>query len=127
MVGAPLFAVDGLSGRGFDQVDLVVHAGEIVGLAGIEGEGQREFIRAAAGIDRRSGGEVRVARVKISGDTPGAFRHAGIGFITDDRHTEGVFLNLTLRENLSLGFLDSISRYLVIDRASEAEPRQKNH
>ena len=125
MVGAPLFVVDGLTGRGFDQVDLVVHAGEIVGLAGIEGEGQREFIRAAAGIDRRSGGEVAVARVKISGDTPGAFRRAGIGFITDDRHTEGVFLNLTLRENLGLGFLDSISRYLVIERASEASRAKK--
>jgi ribose transport system ATP-binding protein len=119
-VGAPLFAVSGLSGRGFDQVDLVVHAGEIVGLAGIEGEGQREFIRAAAGIDRRHGGEVRVRNVKITGDSPGAFRRSGIGFIPDDRHTEGVFLNLTLRENYSLGFLDSISRYWVIDRAAEA-------
>ena len=119
-VGAPLFAVQALSGRGFDQVDLVVHAGEIVGLAGIEGEGQREFIRAAAGIDRRHGGEVRVKDVKISGDSPGAFRHAGIGFIPDDRHAEGVFLNLTLRENFSLGFLDAISRFGVIDRADEA-------
>jgi ribose transport system ATP-binding protein len=119
-VGAPLFAVDGLSGRGFDKVDLVVHAGEIVGVAGIEGEGQREFIRAAAGIDRRTGGEVSVARVKISGDSPGAFRQAGVGFITDDRHEEGVFLNLTLRENFSLGFLESISRYGVIERADEA-------
>ena len=118
-VGAPLFTVSGLSGRGFDQVDLVVHAGEIVGLAGIEGEGQREFMRAAAGIDRRSGGEVRVREVKIAGDSPGAFRRSGIGFIPDDRHTEGVFLNLTLRENYSLGFLDLISRYWVIDRNAE--------
>jgi len=125
VVGAPLFAVSGLSGRGFDQVDLVVHAGEIVGLAGIEGEGQREFIRAAAGIDRRTGGEVRVARVRISGETPDAFRKAGVGFISDDRHTEGVFLNLTLRENLSLGFLESISRYCVIDRAGEADRAKK--
>jgi ribose transport system ATP-binding protein len=118
-VGAPLFTASGLSGRGFDQVDLVVHAGEIVGLAGIEGEGQREFMRAAAGIDRRSGGEVRVREVKIAGDSPGAFRRSGIGFIPDDRHTEGVFLNLTLRENYSLGFLDLISRYWVIDRNAE--------
>ncbi len=125
VVGAPLFAVSGLSGRGFDQVDLVVHAGEIVGLAGIEGEGQREFIRAAAGIDRRTGGEVRVARVRISGDTPDAFRKAGVGFISDDRHSEGVFLNLTLRENLSLGFLESISRHFVINRAGEAERAKK--
>ncbi len=120
-VGAPLFEVEGLTGRGFDKVDLVVRAGEIVGLAGIEGEGQREFIRAAAGIDRSTGGRVAVARVKISGDSPGAFRDAGVGFITDDRHTEGVFLNLTLRENLSLGFLESISRLGVIERAAEAD------
>jgi ribose transport system ATP-binding protein len=119
-VGAPLFAVSELSGRGFDQVDLVVHAGEIVGLAGIEGEGQREFIRAAAGVDRRHGGEVCVRDRKIAGDSPGAFRRSGIGFVPDDRHAEGVFLNLTLRENFSLGFLDSISRYWVIDRTAEA-------
>ena len=125
VVGAPLFAVDGLSGRGFDHVDLVVNAGEIVGLAGVEGEGQREFIRAAAGIDRRSSGDVSVARVKIAGDSPGAFRQAGIGFITDDRHTEGVFLNLTLRENFSLGFLESISHLWVIDRGAEAARSKK--
>jgi ribose transport system ATP-binding protein len=116
-----LLSVKGLSGRGFDQVDLVAHAGEIVGLAGIEGEGQREFIRAAAGIDRRSAGEVRVKDANIGGDSPGAFRRAGIGFVPDDRHAEGVFLNLTLRENFSLGFLDSISRFGVVDRSSEAD------
>lgn len=120
LTGAPLFEVSGLSGRGFDEVDLTVHAGEIVGLAGIEGEGQREFIRAAAGIDRRRSGEVSVARSRISGDSPGAFRQAGIGFISDDRHMEGVFLNLSLRENLSLGSLQAISRNFVIDRAGEA-------
>ena len=123
--GAPAFAVKGLSGRGFDQVDLVVRSGEIVGLAGIEGEGQREFIRAAAGIDRRSAGEVRVKDVKVSRDFTGAFRQAGIGFISDDRHAEGVFLNLTLRENFSLGFLGAISRHGVIDRAAEAGRAKK--
>jgi ribose transport system ATP-binding protein len=124
-VGAPLFTVKGLSGRGFDQVDLVVHAGEIAGLAGIEGEGQREFIRAAAGIDRRRGGEVGVNNTRIAGDTPGAFRKSGIGFIPDDRHAEGVFLNLTLRENLSLGFLGAISNFGVVDRADEAGRARK--
>jgi ribose transport system ATP-binding protein len=120
-VGPALFSVNGLSGRGFDQVDLVAHAGEIVGLAGIEGEGQREFIRAAAGIDRRYAGEVRVKDANIGGDSPGAFRRAGIGFVPDDRHAEGVFLNLTLRENFSLGFLGSVSRFGVVDRGTEAD------
>jgi ribose transport system ATP-binding protein len=125
LVGAPLFEVHKLSGRGFDHVDLVVHAGEIVGIAGIEGEGQREFIRAAAGIDRRHGGEIRLARRLITGDSPGAFREAGVGFISDDRHAEGVFLSLSLRENLSLGFLGAISRNGLIDRAAEAQRAAK--
>jgi ribose transport system permease protein/ribose transport system ATP-binding protein len=120
-LGSVLFSVKGLSGRGFDQIDVVAHAGEIVGLAGIEGEGQREFIRAAAGIDRRFAGEVRVKDAHIGGDSPGAFRRAGIGFVPDDRHAEGVFLNLTLRENFSLGFLDSISRFGVVERRTEAD------
>jgi ribose transport system ATP-binding protein len=120
-LGPVLFSVKGLSGRGFDQIDVVAHSGEIVGLAGIEGEGQREFIRAAAGIDRRSAGEVRVKDANIGGDSPGAFRRAGIGFVPDDRHAEGVFLNLTLRENFSLGFLDSISRFGVVERRTEAD------
>jgi ribose transport system ATP-binding protein len=124
-VGGPLFAVKGLSGRGFDQVDLVVRAGEIVGLAGIEGEGQREFIRAAAGIDRRYGGEVHVKDGKIAGDSPHAFRRAGIGFVPDDRHSEGVFLNLSLRENFSVGSLGTISRFGVVNRTEEAA-RAKN-
>jgi ribose transport system ATP-binding protein len=119
--GSVLFETRGLSGRGFDQVDMVAHRGEIVGLAGIEGEGQREFIRAAAGIDPRGAGDVRVRGKPVAGDSPGTFRKAGIGFISDDRHREGVFLNLTLRENLGLGFLGAISRWGVIDREREVK------
>jgi ribose transport system ATP-binding protein len=117
--GAPVLEVGGLSGRNFDQVDLAAHAGEIIGLAGIEGEGQREFLRAAAGIDRHGAGQVRVRDRAPRGHSPGAFRAAGIGFISDDRHAEGVFLNLSLRENLGLGILGAISRHGVIDRTKE--------
>jgi ribose transport system ATP-binding protein len=119
--GEILFETRALSGRGFDQVDMAAHRGEIVGLAGIEGEGQREFLRTAAGIDPRHAGEVAVGGKIVGGDTPGAFRKVGVGFISDDRHREGVFLNMTLRENLGLGFLGAISRFGVIDRALEAK------
>jgi ribose transport system ATP-binding protein len=56
----------------------------------------------------------------VAGATPAAFRRAGIGFITDDRHREGVFLNLGLRENLGLGFQSAVTRAGLIDRAAEA-------
>ncbi len=71
-----VFSVKGLSGRGFDHVDLTAHAGEIVGLAGIEGEGQREFIRAAAGIDRRTAGDVRVKDAAVARRQPGRLSRA---------------------------------------------------
>jgi ribose transport system ATP-binding protein len=119
--GDILFETRALSGHGFDQVDLVARRGEIVGLAGIEGEGQRAFIRAAAGIEPRLSGEVVVRGRAISSDRPGVFRKAGLGFISDDRHREGAFLNLSLRENLSLGFLSTISRFGLIDRLREKE------
>ncbi len=118
--GELLFETRGLTGRGFDHVDMTVHKGEIVGLAGIEGEGQREFIRAAAGIDTRDAGDITLNGRVIRGEGPGALRKAGVGFISDDRHKEGVFLNLTLRENLGLGFLGAISRFGVIDRTGES-------
>jgi ABC-type sugar transport system ATPase subunit/ribose/xylose/arabinose/galactoside ABC-type transport system permease subunit len=119
-LGPVLFETRGLSGRGFEAVDLAAQEGEIVGLAGIEGEGQRQFIRAAAGIEPRLSGAVRIRGKAIFGDHPGRFRKAGIGFISDDRHREGVFLNLTLRENLGLGFLGAIAAFGVIDRGKEA-------
>ena len=119
--GEILFETRALSGQGFDQVDLAARRGEIVGLAGIEGEGQRAFIRTAAGIEPRLSGEVAVAGKAISGDRPGVFRKAGVGFIPDDRHREGAFLNLSLRENLSLGFLGTIAHLGLVNRARERE------
>ena len=119
--GEILFETRALSGRGFDQVDLAVRRGEVVGLAGIEGEGQRAFLRTAAGIDPRLSGDVLVGGRAIGGDRPGDFRRAGIGFVSDDRHREGAFLNLSLRENLSLGFLGTIARFGIVNRAQEGE------
>ncbi len=55
-VGDVLLETTGLSGRGFSKVDFVARAGEIVGVAGVEGEGQREFLRAIAGMNDRSEG-----------------------------------------------------------------------
>ena len=92
------------------------YAGEIVGVAGVEGEGQREFLRTVAGLERRKSGSVRVKGQPVEGTSTAAARAAGIGFVTDDRHEEGLFLTLRLRENIGIGTLDSISTAGVIDR-----------
>jgi ribose transport system ATP-binding protein len=117
--GAAVLEVRELSGRGFEKVGLVARAGEIVGLTGVEGEGQREFLRAVAGLERRTAGTIEVAGKRVQGDRPAAARHAGIGFLSDDRHVEGLFLSLSLRENLGLGILGRVARFGVIDRGRE--------
>src|SRR4029079_12916114 len=114
-VGEIILAVENLAGAGFANVSFRAHAGEIVGVTGIEGEGQREFLRTIAGLQRRTAGSVHIKGKAVDGDTTAAARHAGIGFVTDDRHEEGLFLTLRLRENIGIGALDRISTAGVID------------
>jgi ribose transport system ATP-binding protein len=114
--GETVLEVANLAGSGFANVSFRAHAGEIVGVTGIEGEGQREFLRTIAGLERRTAGSVSIKGRAVEGDTSAAARHAGIGFVTDDRHEEGLFLTLRIRENIGIGALDSISTAGVIDR-----------
>ena len=77
-VAAPiLLEVRGLSGPGFSDVDLVVRAGEVVGLAGIEGNGQRELLRALAGLEPVGGGSVAVAGAALRLGDPTPFDRRG--------------------------------------------------
>jgi ribose transport system ATP-binding protein len=117
--GEPILGVQSLSGDGFSDVTLSANAGEIVGLAGVEGEGQRECLRALAGVARRSAGHVSICSHPVPADMPSSARRSGIGFVPDDRHAEGLFLSLSVRENLGIGVLDCISTNGVIDRSAE--------
>jgi len=114
--GETVLEVEGLAGLGFASVDFSARAGEIVGVTGVEGEGQREFLRTIAGLERRTAGSIRIKGKAFTGDTTAAARQAGIGFVTDDRHEEGLFSTLRLRENIGIGALDRISGYGIIDR-----------
>ncbi len=108
--------VEELSGPGFSKINFVAKAGEIVGVTGVEGEGQREFLRTIAGLERRTAGSVHIGGEPVEGTSTAAARDAGVGFVTDDRHEEGLFLTLKLRENIGIGALDRISTNGVINR-----------
>ncbi len=118
-VGEVLLEARAFSGPGFSQVDFVARAGEIVGLTGVEGEGQREFLRAIAGIRERTEGVLTAKGRVLSGRSPVAIRRAGVGFLPDDRHEEGLFLTLSVRENIGIGSLDRMTRGAMIDQRAE--------
>ncbi|QGZ57529.1 ATP-binding cassette domain-containing protein [Paraburkholderia acidiphila] len=111
--------VAGLRGAGFSDISLQVSQGEIVGLAGIDGNGQREFMRALAGL-ARSRGRVTVTGTHARLHHSQAAAASGIRYLPGDRHREGIFGELSVRENFSIRSLpfDSIKGW--VSQRSEA-------
>ena len=116
----PLLRVEALSGPRFHEVSLDVRAGEIVGLAGVEGNGQREFLRALAGLLPARGAVTLRGRPVRSGDPSGA-KAAGIVHLPGDRHAEGLFLPLSVRENTSILSLPQVARLGFVQLWREQE------
>jgi galactofuranose transport system ATP-binding protein len=82
--------------------DLELHKGEVLGLAGLLGSGRTEMAKLIFGIDAPSHGEVRMGGKKAAITSPHAAMMAGMGFCSEDRKNEGVFGDLTVRENIIL-------------------------
>jgi ABC-type uncharacterized transport system ATPase subunit len=106
--GEPLLEVEDLrvvDDRGLPAVDgvsLQARAGEIVAVAGIDGNGQSELIDAICGLRHVASGHVRLRGQDITNCTPRAAREAGVGHIAEDRHHRGLVLDFSLAENLAL-------------------------
>ncbi|NGO50720.1 sugar ABC transporter ATP-binding protein [Allomesorhizobium camelthorni] len=103
------------------EISLSVRAGEVIGLGGLDGQGQRELLLALFGVLRGVSGEILVDGRPASIASPAAARAEGIGMalIPEDRKTEGLMLPMSVRENLSFAALDQVSSGGVIDRAAE--------
>jgi ribose transport system ATP-binding protein len=116
--------VEGFSNDAFQDVKLAVRPGEIVGLAGIAGNGQTEFLRALAGLESASGG-VRLGNSPLRLGSPAAARRAGVAYLSADRHNEGLLMSLSVRENAALSSLTRFSQNGVVRRSAEAAAVEK--
>ncbi|MDT0328704.1 ABC transporter ATP-binding protein [Nocardiopsis lambiniae] len=86
-----------------DGVTLDIHEGEIVGIAGVEGNGQSELIEAIMGMRSVASGRIHLGDEDITGWHTLKIREAGVGYIPEDRHRHGVLLESSLWENRILG------------------------
>jgi ribose transport system ATP-binding protein len=116
----PLLKVRNLSGRGFHNVSFDVKRGEIVGIAGVEGQGQRDLMRALAGLEKASG-LVELKGQALSYSDRCSARAARVAFVPDDRHREGLFLSLSVKDNLGAGVVNRDGPQLLIDRKLEGQ------
>jgi ribose transport system ATP-binding protein len=115
----PRLRIEGLGGGPVAPVSLEVGAGEVVGIAGLQGSGRSELLRLIFGADRRSAGSVSVDGRAV-GASPRSACAAGIGMVPENRATEGIFPTESVRMNLTEG--DS-RRYFRRGRLRAGEER----
>ncbi len=101
--GEAVLALDAVHARGLDGVSLSVRAGEIVGIAGIDGNGQRELAEVVTGLRAWSRGTVRIGGQDLVALTPGRARELGVAHIPEDRHLRAMVGDFSVEENVALG------------------------
>lgn len=85
-----------------DGLDLQIRSGEILGIAGIDGNGQTELIEAISGLKKPESGKVMLNGKDVTGFTPRKVTESGVGHIPQDRHKHGLVLDYTIRDNMVL-------------------------
>ncbi len=93
-----------------DDLSLDVRPGEIVGLAGVQGNGQDELVESIAGIRRARAGQIMICGAKPAAGDPRASREAGLAYVPADRAHVGLSLSSAIWENMTLGHVDAFRR-----------------
>ncbi|HQV56560.1 MAG TPA: ATP-binding cassette domain-containing protein, partial [Ilumatobacteraceae bacterium] len=97
-----LVVIDSLGSQAVDHVSFNVRSGEIVGVAGVQGNGQTELVEALTGMTRVESGTVTLAGLDMTHATPRRWHQAGVGHIPEDRQREGLIKGFSVVENLAL-------------------------
>lgn len=109
-----LLAVDHLTASGVRDVSLRLHAGEILGVAGLQGSGRSELGEAIVGARRRTAGTVTFCGRPVRWRHPAEAVAAGVGYLPPDRKRQGLFLQQSVRANVVVAVLGQLSRWGVL-------------
>jgi len=100
----------------FSDISFSLRRGEILGMFGLVGSGRTQVARSIFGADRFTSGEIRLNGKSIRPRSPREAVSAGIALLTEDRKRDGLVMNLSIRDNISLASYSHLSRFGVIDR-----------
>ena len=121
-IGAEVLRVEGLSHeKYFKDVNFTVHAGEVLGVSGLMGAGRTEIMHAIFGNMPTTGGKIFIDGLEHTIRNPREAIAAGIGFITEDRKTEGLLLEKSISENIEICNLGKVSDKGVLNAQKRAE------
>ena len=119
-VGEELLRVENLSRTGFyKNVNLNIHAGEIVGLTGLVGAGRTEVVESVFGITKADSGDVYFQGEKITGISPIEAMKKGIGLLPEDRQKQALLLSWSINYNISLSVLEKCLYGIFLNKSKE--------
>lgn len=98
----PALAVEAVSAKGLSDITLDLGRGEILGLAGLAGQGQEDFLRLLFGLNQPTSGRITFEGRPYNPGSPRAARRQAVGFVPLDRKSEGLFLGKSIAFNLTL-------------------------
>ncbi len=112
-----LVVVDDFNKPAVDHVSFTVHAGEIVGIAGVQGNGQTELVEAITGLSSVLSGQVVLDGLDVTDATPREIHEAGMAHVPEDRQRSGLVMDFTVAENMVLNsyYDEPHSRGIVMD------------
>ena len=123
--GEAILTLSNVTLRGVRGISFSVRAGEIVGLGGLEGQGQRNVLRAIFGDLPVQEGTIAISGKPLTGSIRNRIR-SGVAYVTHDRRGEGLVLSESLRRNAALASLGRRSRFGFIRQGQEAEAVRQN-
>ncbi len=124
--GEPVLELSDVAGLAKPScVNLTLHAGEIVGLFGLVGAGRTETLRAVFGLDRLARGSVTVFSREATHSTPAKRLANGVGLLSENRKEEGLLLNRSVADNLTLTRLGPVSQLGLVSDAAQAAASEK--
>jgi ribose transport system ATP-binding protein len=120
--GPEVLRVERLSTKsGLKDINFSLHKGEVLGIAGLLGAGRTELARAIFGLDKISSGSIYVNGVAQKMSSPRSAIESGIGFLTEDRKSQGLVLPLSVERNLCLSSVDKFSRGGIMNTRQERQ------
>ncbi|HCV44451.1 MAG TPA: D-xylose ABC transporter ATP-binding protein [Bacteroidetes bacterium] len=119
--GKEILRIRNLSAGMLRDINLTLHRGEVLGLAGLVGAGRTELARVVFGADPKDSGEIFLDQKPIHPRSPREAIDLGIGLLTEDRNKYGLVMQMNVRENISLSNLHDVVRGPFVNRAKENE------
>ncbi|KRN97772.1 abc transporter-protein [Levilactobacillus paucivorans] len=119
--GKTMLEVSGLTNDKFKDVSFSVRSGEVLAFSGLMGAGRTEIMRAIFGIDKLDAGTIKVDGKELVIKNPNDAISHNVGFLTEDRKTEGLILDATLADNIDLPSIDGFSKHGLIDEKADKD------